>query len=88
MESVITSKERITSLDWASYPSLRFKDAPNITTIVVNRPDQPSSGAGEPALAPVAAAISNALFDATGVRMRQAPMTPARVRTVLKAAKA
>jgi nicotinate dehydrogenase subunit B len=88
LESVVTNKERITSLDWASYPSLRFKDAPNITTVVVNRPDQPSSGAGEPSLAPVAAAISNALFDATGVRMRQAPMTPARVRAVLKAAKA
>jgi CO/xanthine dehydrogenase Mo-binding subunit len=84
LESVVTNKERITSLDWASYPSLRFKDAPNITTIVVNRPDQPSSGAGEPSLAPVAAAISNALFDATGVRMRQAPMTPGRVRAALK----
>jgi nicotinate dehydrogenase subunit B len=85
MESVKMSKERITSLDWASYPSLRFKDAPNVTAVVVNRPDKASSGSGEPALAPVAAAISNALFDATGVRMRQAPMTPARVRAVLKA---
>jgi nicotinate dehydrogenase subunit B len=84
LESVKISKERITSLDWASYPSIRFKDAPNVTTVVVNRPDQPSSGAGEPSLAPVAAAISHALFDATGVRMRQAPMTPPRVRAVLK----
>jgi CO/xanthine dehydrogenase Mo-binding subunit len=86
LESVVTSKERITSLDWSTYPSLRFKDAPNVTTVVVNRPDKASSGAGEPSLAPTAAAIANAFFDATGVRIRQAPMTPARVRAVLKSA--
>jgi CO/xanthine dehydrogenase Mo-binding subunit len=86
MESVTTNQDRITSLDWSTYPSLRFKDAPNLTVTVINRPDMPSSGAGEPALAPVAAAIANALYDATGVRMRQAPMTPARVRAAIKAA--
>jgi nicotinate dehydrogenase subunit B len=86
IESVTTSKERITSLDWATYPSLRFKDAPAVTAVVVNRPDKVSSGSGEPALAPVAAAIGNAFFDATGVRIRQAPMTPGRVRATLKAA--
>jgi CO/xanthine dehydrogenase Mo-binding subunit len=86
LESVKMSKERITSLDWVSYPSLRFKDAPNITAVVVNRPDKASSGSGEPALAPVAAAISHAFFDATGVRIRQAPMTPGRVRAALKQA--
>jgi CO/xanthine dehydrogenase Mo-binding subunit len=86
MESVATNQDRITSLDWSTYPSIRFKDAPNLTVTVINRPDQPSSGAGEPALAPVAAAIANALYDATGVRMRQAPMTPARVRAAIKAA--
>jgi CO/xanthine dehydrogenase Mo-binding subunit len=84
LESVKTSKERITSLDWSTYPSLRFKDAPAITAVVVNRPDKASSGSGEPALAPVAAAIGNAFFDATGVRIRQAPMTPGRVRAALK----
>jgi CO/xanthine dehydrogenase Mo-binding subunit len=86
MESVSTSKDRITSLDWSTYPSIRFKDSPNLTVTVINRPDKPSSGAGEPALAPVAAALANALYDATGVRMRQAPMTPARVRAAIKAA--
>jgi CO/xanthine dehydrogenase Mo-binding subunit len=85
-ESVVTNKERITSLDWSTYPSLRFKDAPNVTAVVVNRPDRASSGSGEPSLAPTPAAIANAFFDATGVRIRQAPMTPARVRAVLKAA--
>jgi CO/xanthine dehydrogenase Mo-binding subunit len=84
LESVKTSKERITSLDWSTYPSLRFKDAPAITAVVVNRPDKASSGSGEPALAPVAAAIGNAFFDATGDRIRQAPMTPGRVRAALK----
>jgi CO/xanthine dehydrogenase Mo-binding subunit len=84
-ETVTTSKTQVTSLDWASYPTLRFKDSPNVTTVVVNRPDKPSSGSGEPPLAPTPAALANAFFDATGVRIRQAPMTPGRVRALLKA---
>jgi nicotinate dehydrogenase subunit B len=85
VEQVKFSKSRVTSLDWESYPILRFKDAPEITTILVNRPELRSSGSGEPATAPVAAAIANAFFDATGKRIRTMPMTPARVRAVLKA---
>jgi CO/xanthine dehydrogenase Mo-binding subunit len=84
-EQVTFSKSRVTSLDWESYPILRFKDAPNITTVLLNRPELRSSGAGEPATAPVAAAIANAFFDATGKRIRTMPMTPARVRVALKA---
>ena len=84
-EQVTTSKSRVTSLDWSSYPIMRFKDAPNVTTIVVDRPEIASSGSGEPATAPVAAALANAFFDATGVRLREAPFTPGRVRAVLKA---
>jgi CO/xanthine dehydrogenase Mo-binding subunit len=75
-----------TSLDWVTYPILRFKDAPKVTAIVVNRPDVPPRGVGEEAHGQPGAAIANAFFDATGVRMRQAPMTPARVRATLKAA--
>jgi nicotinate dehydrogenase subunit B len=86
LEEVVTSKTRVTSTDWASYPILRFKDSPEVTTIVVNRPDIASTGAGEPPTAPTPAAIANAFFDATGVRIRQNPMTPARVRAVLKGA--
>jgi nicotinate dehydrogenase subunit B len=86
MEEVKFSKTNVTSLDWVSYPIMRFKDAPKLTPIVVQRTDQKSSGSGEPPLAPVAAAIANAFFDATGVRLRQAPMTPAVVRAALKAA--
>ena len=66
---------------------IRFKDAPKVTPIVVQRTAPKSTGSGEPALAPVPAAIANAFFDATGVRIREAPMTPGRVRAVLAAAK-
>jgi CO/xanthine dehydrogenase Mo-binding subunit len=87
-EQVIFDKERISSVDWSTYPLLRFKDHPNVTTVIVNRPDQPSTGSGEPPQVSVAAAIANAFYDATGVRLHEAPMTPGRVRAALKAAKA
>ena len=69
LEEVRFSKVRQTSLDWASYPILRFKDAPGVTTVVVQRVNEPSTGSGEPATVAVAAAIGNAFFDATGVRL-------------------
>jgi CO/xanthine dehydrogenase Mo-binding subunit len=77
--------KRINSLDWVTYPTLRFKDSPKAHVTIVDRPDLPPGGAGEATLIPVGAAIGNAFFDATGVRMREAPMTPARVRGVLGA---
>ena len=85
LEEVRFSKSNVTSLDWTSYPILRFKDHPKVTPIVVQRTDMPSSGSGEPTTAGVPAAIANAFFDATGVRLRQYPMTPAVVRAALKA---
>jgi nicotinate dehydrogenase subunit B len=88
MEEVTFTRNRVTSTDWASYPIMRFKDAPAVTTVVIQRTDKPSTGSGEPPTAPVAAAVANAFFDATGVRIRQAPMTPGRVRAVLQNAKA
>jgi CO/xanthine dehydrogenase Mo-binding subunit len=84
IEEVKFSKSRVTTLDWESYPILRYKDAPEITLTLLDRPELRSSGAGEPATAPVAAAIANAFFDATGKRIRTMPMTPARVRSALK----
>jgi CO/xanthine dehydrogenase Mo-binding subunit len=57
-----------------------------VTTVIVQRTDQPSTGSGEPTTAAVAAAIGNAFFDATGVRLYSTPMNPARVRAALKAA--
>jgi CO/xanthine dehydrogenase Mo-binding subunit len=85
-ESVSFNKTNVTALDWVSYPILRFKEAPKVTTVVVNRPEFPPLGAGEPPHQPIPPAIANAFFDATGVRIREAPMTPARVRAVLRAA--
>jgi nicotinate dehydrogenase subunit B len=85
-EEVRFNKRRVTSLDWVSYPILRFRDHPKVTNVIVQRSDQIPLGAGEPSTTPVAAAIANAFFDATGVRIRTVPMTPARVRATLKSA--
>jgi len=87
-EEVTFNTARTTSLDWVTYPILRFKDHPNVKVKVVQRADLAPTGSGEPPVVPIAAAIPNAFFDATGVRMRQAPMTPAKVRAVLRAANA
>ena len=84
-EEVIFNNKRVTSLDWVSYPLLRFADHPNVHYQVVQRTDLQPTGSGEPPHAPVAASIANAFFDATGLRILEAPMTPARVRSVLKA---
>ncbi|HZO62434.1 MAG TPA: molybdopterin cofactor-binding domain-containing protein [Gaiellaceae bacterium] len=85
-EEVTFNESRVTSLDWVSYPILRFRDSPLVTNVIVQRPGEVPLGAGEPSTTPVAAAIANAFFDATGVRIREVPMTPARVRDTLKAA--
>ena len=83
-EEVKFSATNVTPLDWDSYPILRFSESPEVTAIVVKRQDQESTGAGEEVLAPAAAAIANAFFDATGLRLREHPMTPARVLTALQ----
>jgi nicotinate dehydrogenase subunit B len=98
-EQLVFNKSNVTSLDWVTYPILRFKDAPPITVSIIQRMDIPAvdngtvatsgvlaTGSGEPLTAPITAAVANAFFDATGVRIRQAPMTAARVRATLKAA--
>ncbi len=84
-EEVTFDQARVTSLDWASYPILRFEDCPIVTPIVVQRLDQRSTGAGEETMAAAAGAIANAFFDATGVRMQAYPLTPARVLAALQA---
>jgi CO/xanthine dehydrogenase Mo-binding subunit len=85
-EAVVFNKAQVTSLDWVSYPIMRFKESPNTKVVAVQRLDLVPTGSGEPPSAPIPASIANAFFDATGVRIREAPMTPARVRAVLKAA--
>jgi nicotinate dehydrogenase subunit B len=87
-EEVAYNKNRVTALDWVTYPILRFKEAPNVMPIVIQRTDQITGGGGEPPAVPTPAAIANAFFDATGVRIRQAPMTAGRVRSALKVASA
>jgi nicotinate dehydrogenase subunit B len=75
----------ITSFDWRTYPVLEFGDPlPEIVTVVLNPLDVPQLGAGECTITTVAAAIGNAVFDATGTRLRQAPFTPARVLVALR----
>jgi CO/xanthine dehydrogenase Mo-binding subunit len=100
LEETRFNTQRITSLDWVSYPVLRFKDTPMVTVQVLSRTDIPDSydipaasgtgfhagGGGEGSGSATAPAIANAFFDATGVRMRETPMTPARVRAALKPA--
>ena len=85
-EEVTFNKNNVTSIDWVTYPILRFKDHPKVTNVLVQRTDQPSLGSGEPVTCPLTGAIANAFFDATGVRMHECPMTPGRVRATLKAA--
>jgi CO/xanthine dehydrogenase Mo-binding subunit len=82
-EEVKFDRSRVTSVDWASYPVLNMREVPAIEVILIDRPDQPLLGAGEAATAPVAAAVANAVFDATGVRLRTVPFTSERVKEAL-----
>jgi CO/xanthine dehydrogenase Mo-binding subunit len=76
---------RSLSADWRRFPVFHFGDfLPKVETVVINRPDQPQMGAGETTITIVAAAIANAIFDATGARVRQVPFTPDRVLAALK----
>jgi len=84
LEEVTFSKTNVTSLDWNSYPILRFEECPEVVPIVVQRLDQKSTGAGEEVMAAAAGALACAFFDATGVHMREFPMTPNRVLAALK----
>lgn len=73
----------VKSVDWETYPILTFSQVPPIEVILVNRPDEPSVGAGEPSSITTAPAVANAIFDATGARLRRVPFTPARVLAAL-----
>lgn len=84
LEEVQFDSSGIRSLDWGSYPVLTFQEIPEVDIVLINRPELPALGAGEPAIGPVPAAIANALFDAVGVRLREAPFTPQRILRSLK----
>jgi nicotinate dehydrogenase subunit B len=79
-EEVKFDRTRVTTTDWQSYPILRFGEIPELETVVLDRPGEPWLGAGEASQGPTAAAIANAIFDATGLRMRNLPLTADRLR--------
>ena len=78
-EKVTFSDIAVTSRDWGSYPLLTFPELPDIDVLMVPRPEDEPLGVGESASVPSAAAIANAIFDATGVRFREPPFTPDRI---------
>jgi len=73
------------NLDWDSYPVIRFNQIPEVEIVLIDRPEMQPLGGGEPSIVPVTAAIANAIFDATGARLRQVPFTPERVLSAIKA---
>ena len=79
LEEVSFDASGVTSLDWSSYPILKFPEVPNLDVVLINRQEVAPLGAGELATVPVPAAIANAIFDATGVRLREVPFTPKRM---------
>src|SRR5467141_2471806 len=79
MEKVLFDRNSVTSCEWGAYPIITFPDIPKIDVLMLPRPDQPPLGVGESASVPSAAAIANAIFDATGVRFRELPFTPERI---------
>jgi nicotinate dehydrogenase subunit B len=83
-EEVKFDANNVTSVDWMTYPILDITETPEaIEVALVNHPELPPTGAGEPSIRPVAAAIANAIFDATGVRIRRVPFSPDRVKQAL-----
>jgi CO/xanthine dehydrogenase Mo-binding subunit len=83
-EEVTFDARNVTSVDWATYPIMDIMDVPeSVEVVLINHPESPPSGAGEPSTRPTAAAIANAIYDATGVRLRKAPFTRERIKAAL-----
>ncbi|MBU4054664.1 MAG: molybdopterin-dependent oxidoreductase, partial [Proteobacteria bacterium] len=82
-EQVSFDREGIISTDWYSYPILRFPDAPRVDVTLLNQPGSAYMGVGEGAMGPIPAAIANAVFDAVGVRLREIPFRPDKVKKTL-----
>ena len=85
-EEVRFDRDSVKSVDWASYPILEIQDTPEaIDVVLIDRPEVAPTGAGEPTIRVIPAAVANAFFDATGKRLRRAPMDPERVKAALSA---
>jgi CO/xanthine dehydrogenase Mo-binding subunit len=83
-EEVRFDRDSVQSVDWASYPILEMRDAPeSIEVVLLNHADMAPSGAGEPTMRCVPAAVANAFWDATGIRIRRAPLNAQRVKAAL-----
>jgi nicotinate dehydrogenase subunit B len=83
MEQVTFTRSRVTSVDWASYRIIGFPEVPDVVIELIDRPTEKPWGSGEPSAAVVPAAISNAVFNATGARLRSVPFTPDKVKAAL-----
>jgi CO/xanthine dehydrogenase Mo-binding subunit len=88
LEEVVFDQSGVTSVNWESYPILTYPDVPALEIDLIGSPRDKPLGAGEAALAPVPAAVGNAVFDATGVRLRRVPLTQARVLAALEGGRA
>ncbi len=86
LEEVTWDDQKVTSIDWRTYRTLPLGfSVPKVECVLLNRPDEEATGAGETSITVIAAAIGNAVFDATGARLRQIPFTPERVKAALSA---
>lgn len=83
-EALRFDARRVTSVDWETYPIFRFADVPEVEVDIINRPELPSMGAGEASIGPTAGAIANAVCDALGLRIRDLPLTPERVKAAME----
>lgn len=86
LEDLQWTRSTVTSVDWNSYPILRFPGVPDVVIDLIDRPSEKPWGAGEPTAAVVPSAIANAIYDAVGVRLRSVPFTPDKVLAALKTA--
>jgi CO/xanthine dehydrogenase Mo-binding subunit len=86
MEECTFNQSNFTSVDWNTYPVIRFDEAPEVEFDVIDNPAFTMNGSGEPPMTPTAAAVNNAVFDATGVRLRSMPLKPYKVVAALKEA--
>jgi CO/xanthine dehydrogenase Mo-binding subunit len=83
-EAVRFDRRRVTSDRWESYPILRFSEVPEVEVRLLNRPEEPPLGAGEPSFGPTVAALANAIHDALGVRPRAMPFTPENIAAAME----
>lgn len=85
-EQVTFNKSQVTSLDWGSYPIITFPEVPEVVIDLIDRPNEKPWGAGEPSASIVPSAVSNAVFDAVGARLRSVPFLPDKVKTAMRRA--